>query len=180
MTGLKITAAIVSIVIASLTYILLTRYFPNEEVSFMGPKPLTRVLAVDLKVKSNKDFPTFLAKNTGFLVIHPSQSPEDHREDIIETRDIFASVAKAKKTTFQAGDELYPELEILVLKSTLVGLRANYLTLASLGIKSVVFDPNYLSQFSELYQDKLPHAAGYTVMADGSQRLIHDILVSNK
>ncbi len=71
-------------------------------------------------------------------------------------------------------------MEILFLKSTLVGLRANYVSLTSLGIKSVVFDPNYLAQFSELYQDKLPHAAGYTVMADGSQRLIHDILVAKK
>ncbi len=103
MTWVKVIAAIVSIAIASLAYILLTRYFPNEEVSFMGPKPLVRALAVDLKVKSNKDFPTFLAENSGFLVIHPSKSPEDHREDIIETRDIFDLVAKSKKTTFQEG-----------------------------------------------------------------------------
>ncbi|MES2142244.1 MAG: hypothetical protein V4471_05095 [Pseudomonadota bacterium] len=177
MPGLKVIAVIVSIAIASLAYILLTRYFPSEEVFFMGSRPLTRALVVDLKIKSNKDFSTFLPENSGFLVLHPSKSPEDHREDILETRDFFALLAKTNKNTIQTGDDLYPELEILFLKNTLVGLRANYVTLSSLGIKSIFFNSDYLAQFSELYQDKLPHAAGYTVMADGSQRLIHDILV---
>lgn len=177
MSGLKVIAIIVSIAIASLAYILLTRYFPSEEVFFMGSRPLTRALVVDLKVKSNKNFPTFLPQNSGFLVIHPNKSPEDHREDIIETREIFALLAKTNKNTLQEGDTLYSELEILFLKNTLMGLRANYVTLASLGIKSIFFDSDYLLQFPELYQDKLPHAAGYVAMADGSQRLIHDILV---
>jgi hypothetical protein len=177
MTWLKVIAAIISIALASLIYILLTRYFPSEEVFFMGSRPLTRALAVDLKVKSNKNFPTFLPENSGFLVIHPSKSPEDHREDVIETRDLFALVAKTNKNTIQEGDPLYSELEVLFLKNTLMGLRANYVTVANTGIKTVFFDPDYLLQFSQLYQDKLPHAAGHTVMADGSQRLIHDILV---
>jgi hypothetical protein len=177
MTGLKVIAAIASIAIASLVYILLIHYFPSEEIFFIGSRPLIRALAIDLKVKSDKDFPTFLPENSGFLVVHPNNSPEDHREDIIETRDVLALVAKTNKNIIQEDDTLYPELEILFLKKTLMGLRASYVPLADLGIKSVFFEPNYLSQFPELYQDKLPHAAGYTVMADRSQRLIHDILV---
>lgn len=177
MTGLKVLAAIVSIAIASLAYILLTRYFPSEEVFFMGSRPLTRVLLVDLKIKSNKDFPTFLPGDSGFLVIHPDQSPTDHREDILETRDILAFVAKTNKNTIQETDPLYSQFEILFLKKTLIGLRANYVSLPNAAIKSIFFDPDYLAQFSELYQDKLPHAAGYTVMVDGSQRSIRDILV---
>lgn len=180
MPGLKVIAVIVSIAIASLAYILLTRYFPSEEVFFMGPKSLTRVLVVDLKVKSNKAFPTFLPENSGFLLIHPGKSPEDHREDTLETRDIFALLLKANKNITQEGDPLYSELEVLFLKKTIMGLRANYASLSSLGIKSVFFDPNYLLQFSELYQDPQPHAAGYITMVDGSQRLIHDILMKVK
>ena len=176
MGWLKLIAAIVSIVIASLAYILLTRYFPSEEVFFMGSTPLTRALAIDLRVKA-RDFPTFLPENSGFLVIHPNKSSEDHSEDILETRDIFNVVTKTNKNVIEENDTLYPELEILFLKKTLVGLRANYVSLASLSIRSVFFNPDYLSQFSELYQDTLPHAAGYMLMADGSQRLIHDILV---
>jgi hypothetical protein len=49
--------------------------------------------------------------------------------------------------------------------------------LANLGVKSVFFYPDYLAQFAELYEDKLPHSAGYLVMADGSKRAIRDILV---
>jgi hypothetical protein len=177
MTGLKIIAAIVSIIIASLAYILLTRYFPSEEVFFMGARPLTRVLVVDMKVKSNKEFPTFLPENSGFLVVHPSKSPEDHRDDTLETRRIFALLAQTNKSVVQENDPLYTELEMLFLKHTLVGIRANYMTLANVGIKSIFFNADYLSQFAELYHDKLPHAAGYVVMADGSQHLIHDILV---
>lgn len=177
MTGLKIIAAIVSIIIASLAYILLTRYFPSEEVFFMGSGPLVRALAVDMKVKSNKEFPTFLPENSGFLVIHPSKSPEDHRDDVLETRRILALVAKTNNNVVQETDPLYAELEVLFLKHTLVGVRASYITLANAGIKSITFNSDYLSQFAELYHDKLPHAAGYVVMADGSQRLIHDILV---
>jgi hypothetical protein len=177
MTGLKVFAAIISIVIASLAYILLTRYFPSEEVFFMGSRPLTRVLVVDLKVKSNKNFPTFLPGNSGFLLIHPEQSPSDHRDDILETRDIFASLAKTNKNTLQESDALYSEVEMLFLQKTLLGLRANYLPLSKAGIKSIFFDPDYLLQFSDLYQDKLPHAAGYVLMVDGSQRSIRDILV---
>lgn len=177
MRGLKIIAAIASIMIASLAYILLTRYFPSEEVFFMGSRPLTRALAIDMKIKSNKNFPTFLPENSGFLVIHSSKSPEDHRDDILETRRIFDLVAKTSKNVVQENDPLFSEFNVLFLKHTLVGVRANYMTLDSLGIKSIFFNPDYLSQFSELYQDKLPHAAGYAVMADSSQRLIHDILV---
>ena len=177
MTGLKIIAAIISIVIASLAYILLTRYFPSEEVFFMGSEPFVRALAVDMKVKSNKAFPTFLPENSGFLVIHPSSSPEDHREDVLETRRILDLVIKTDNNVIQKGNMLYSQLEILFLKHTLVGIRANYVNLANVGVKSIFFNPDYLSQFAQLYQNKLPHAAGYMVMADSSQRLIRDILV---
>lgn len=177
MAGLKIIATILSIAIASLAYILLTRYFPSEEIFFMGSQSLTRVLAVDMKVKSNKNFPTFLPENVGFIVIHVNQSPADHRNDILETRRILPVVTKTKQNIVRDSDALYAHMEILFLKHALVGLSADYMTLASLGIKSIDFNADYLPHFADLYQDKLPHAAGYITMADGSQRLIHDILV---
>jgi hypothetical protein len=177
MVRLKIIAVIASIAVAGLAYILLSRYFSSEEAFFIGPKPLTRALLVDMKVKSNRDFPTFLPENSGFLVIHSSQSPKDHRKDTVETRDIFNIIAKTNKNIIDSHDELYAKFEILFLKKTLAGLQAKYVTLATLNISSIFFDPNYLLQFSELYQDSLPHAAGHIVMTDSSQRLIHDILV---
>ncbi|MDQ8039161.1 MAG: hypothetical protein REH83_02015 [Rickettsiella sp.] len=177
MTWLKIIAVIVSIALASLAYILLIRYFPSEQLSFLSSKSLTRALLVDLKIKSNQDFPTFLPENSGYLVMHLDDASADHRKDILETRDIFDFLIKTNKNTVETSDTLYSEMEVMFLKKTLIGLRANYVALASLGIKSVFFDPDYLSQFSELYEDKLPHAAGYIIMTDGSQRLIRDILV---
>ena len=177
MTSLKILIAVLLVAIASLAYILLTRFFPSEEVFFMGSRALTRALVLDLSIKSNKDYATFLAENSGFLVVHPAKSSEDHRDDILETRDIFALVEKTNINTLQDSDPLYSELELLFLKKTPLGIRANYVTLSSLGVKSIFFNPDYLGQFSQIYQDKLPHAAGYAIMGDGSQRQIRDILV---
>ncbi len=176
MERLKVIAVIVLVVVAGVAYFLWLRYLPDEKV-FSLSKSLTRVLAVDLKVKSNGNFPTFLPKDSGFLVIHPSQWNEDHSADKMETRDIFDLLAKKNKNTVGKNDEFYAELEILFLQKTVQGLRANYVSLATVRVKSIFFYPDYLSQFSALYQDALPHAAGYMVMADGSQRLIHDILV---
>lgn len=177
MTSLKILIAVLLVAIASLAYILLTRFFPSEEIFFMGFRPLTRALVLDLSIK-NTDYPSFLPENSGFLVVHPTQSAEDHRDDLLETRDIFALVEKTNKNTIQDRDPLYPELELLFLKKTPLGLRANYVTLSSLGVKSIFFNPEYLSNFSKIYQDKLPHAAGYAIMGDSSQRQIRDILVN--
>lgn len=176
MTWLKVLIAALLITIASLAYILLTRFFPNEEVFFMGSRALTRVLVLDLSIKS-KDYPSFLTENSGFLVVHPAKSAEDHREDILETRDILALVEKTNKNTIQETDPLFSELALLFLKKTALGLRANYVTLSSLGIKNVFFNPDYLANFLHIYTDKLPHAAGYAVMGDSSQRQIRDILV---
>jgi hypothetical protein len=178
MTSLKLLIAVLLVAIASLAYILLTRFFPNEEVFFMGSRAITRALVLDLSIKSNKDYATFLPENSGFLVIHPTQSAEDHRDDILETRDIFALIEKNNKNTLQDTDPLYSELELLFLKKTPLGIRANYVSLASLGIKNIFFNPDYLIHFSQIYQDKLPHAAGYAVMGDSSQRQIRDILVN--
>ena len=94
MTWLKVFIAVLLIAIASLAYILLTRFFPSEEVFFMGSRALTRALVLDLSIKSNKEYPTFLAENSGFLVVHPAKSAEDHRDDVLETRDILALVEK--------------------------------------------------------------------------------------
>ncbi|MFM2322424.1 MAG: hypothetical protein RLZZ225_577 [Pseudomonadota bacterium] len=178
MTWLKVLIAVLLIAIASLAYILLTRFFPSEEVFFMGSRALTRALVLDLSIKSNKEYPTFLAENSGFLVVHPAKSAEDHRDDVLESRDILALVEKTDKNTIQEKDPLYGELELLFLKKTALGIRANYVTLSSLGIKSIFLNPDYLSHFLALYKDKLPHAAGYAVMGDGSQRQIRDILVN--
>ena len=177
MTWLKVFIAVLLIAIASLAYILLTRFFPSEEVFFMGSRALTRALVLDLSIKSNKEYPTFLAENSGFLVVHPAKSAEDHRDDVLETRDILALVEKTNKNTIQEKDPLYAELELLFLKKTALGIRANYVTLSSLGIKSIFFNPDYLAHFLELYEDKLPHAAAYAVMGDSSQRQIRAILV---
>lgn len=176
MTSLKLLITVLLVAIASLAYILLTRFFPNEEVFFMGSRAITRALVLDLTIKS-KDYPAFLPENSGFLVIHPTQSAEDHRDDILETRDIFALVEKTNKNTIQDSDPLYSELELLFLKKTPLGIRANYVSLSSLGVKNIFFNPDYLLHFSQIYQDKLPHAAGYAVMGDSSQRQIRDILV---
>lgn len=178
MTWLKVLIAVLLIAIASLAYILLTRFFPSEEVFFMGSRALTRALVLDLSIKSNKEYPTFLAENSGFLVVHPAKSAEDHRDDVLETRDILALVEKTNKNTVQEKDPLYSELELLFLKKTALGIRANYVTLSSLGIKNIFFNPDYLAHFSALYEDKLPHATGYAVMGDSSQRQIRDILVN--
>lgn len=178
MNWLKLMIGILLVVIASLSYLLLTRFFPSEEVFFMGSRAITRTLVLDLSIKSNKDYATFLPENSGFLVVHPVKSAEDHRSDILETRDIFALVEKTNKNTIQDLDPLYPELELLFLKKTPLGIRANYVTLSSLGIKSIFFNPEYLLHFMQIYQDKLPHAAGYAVMGDSSQRQIRDILVN--
>lgn len=178
MNGLKVFIAILLMAIASLAYLLLTRFFPSEEVFFMGSRALTRALVLDLSIKSNKDYATFLAENSGFLVVHPAKSAEDHRDDILETRDILALVEKTNKNTLQATDPLYPELELLFLRKTSLGIRANYVTLSSLGVKSIFFNPDYLIHFSQIYQDKRPHAAGYAIMGDSSQRQIRDILVN--
>jgi hypothetical protein len=177
MSWLKLSLGVLLVAIASLVYILLTRFFPSEEVFFMGSRAITRALVLDLSIKSNQDYATFLPENSGFLVLHPIKSSEDHREDILETRDIFALVKKTNKNTIQDSDPLYPELELLFLKKTPLGIRANYVTLSSLGVKSIFFNPDYLLHFSPIYQDKLPHAAGYAVMGDSSQRQIRDILV---
>lgn len=178
MNWLKLMIGVLLVVIASLSYLLLTRFFPSEEVFFMGSRAITRALVLDLSIKSNKDYATFLPQNSGFLVVHPAQSAEDHRSDILETRDIFALIEKTNKNTIQDSDPLYPELELLFLKKTPLGIRANYVTLSSLGIKSIFFNPEYLLHFMQIYQDKLPHAAGYAVMGDSSQRQIRDILVN--
>ncbi len=178
MTSLKILIGVLLVTIACLAYILLTRFFPSEEVFFMGSKALNRALVLDLSIKSNKDYATFLPENSGFLVVHPAQSAEDHRDDILETRDIFALVEKTNKNTLQDSDPLYPELELLFLRKTPLGIRGNYVTLSSLGVKSIVFNPEYLQHFLQIYQDKLPHAAGYAIMGDSSQRQIRDILVN--
>ena len=164
MTWLKVFIAVLLIAIASLAYILLTRFFPSEEVFFMGSRALTRALVLDLSIKSNKEYPTFLAENSGFLVVHPAKSAEDHRDDVLETRDILALVEKTNKNTIQEKDPLYAELELLFLKKTALGIRANYVTLSSLGIKNIFFNPDYLAHFLELYEDILPHAAAYAVM----------------
>lgn len=79
----------------------------------MGSRALTRALVLDLSIKSNKDYATFLAENSGFLVVHPTKSSEDHRDDILETRDIFALVEKTNKNTIQDSDPLYSELQLL-------------------------------------------------------------------
>ncbi|EDP46108.1 hypothetical protein [Rickettsiella grylli] len=176
-TSLKILIAVALIVIASLAYLLLTRFFPSEEVFFMGSRALTRGLILDLAIKK-KDYPSFLTENSAFLVVHPAQSAEDHRADILETRDIFALIEKTNKNTIHETDPLYAELELLFLKKKPLGIRANYMTLASLGVKSLFFNPDYLNTFSQIYQDKLPHAAGYAIMGDGSQRQIRDILIN--
>lgn len=178
MTWLKALLAVLLVLIASLAYILLTRFFPSEEVFFMGSRALTRALVLDLSIKSNKNYPTFLAENSGFLVVHPTQSTEDHRDDILETREVLALVEKTNKNTIQDSDPLFSEFELLFLKKTPLGLRANYVTLSNLGVKSVFFNPEYIAHFSEIYTDKLPHAAGYAVMGDSSQRQIRDILVN--
>lgn len=178
MNGLKLLIAVLLVAIASLVYILLTRFFPSEEVYFMGSRAITRALVLDLSIKSNKDYATFLPENSGFLVVHPVKSAEDHRDDLLETRDIFALIEKTNKNTVQDSDPLYPELELLFLKKTPLGMRAHYVALSSLGVKSIFFNPDYLLHFTQIYQDKLPHAAGYAIMADSSQRQIRDILVS--
>lgn len=178
MNWLKLFVAILLVSIASLVYILLTRFFPSEEVFFMGSRAITRALVLDLSIKSNKDYATFLPENSGFLVIHPLKSAEDHRDDLLETRDIFALIGKTNKNTIQDSDPLYQELELLFLKKTALGIRANYVTLSSLGVKSIFFNPEYLLHYEQIYQNKLPHAAGYVVMGDSSQRQIRDILVS--
>ncbi|MFZ0219883.1 MAG: hypothetical protein WAL30_06725 [Candidatus Aquirickettsiella sp.] len=178
MTSLKVLIAVLLVAIAGLAYILLTRFFPSEEVFFMGSKPLTRALVLDLSIKSNKDYPTFLAENSGFLVVHPTKSAEDHREDVLETRDIFALVEKTNKNAIQDSDPLFSELELLFLRKTPLGIRANYVALSSLGVKSIFFNPDYLIHFSQIYQNKLPQAAGYAIMGDSSQRQIRDILVN--
>jgi hypothetical protein len=177
MTSLKLVIALLLLAIACLAYLLLTRFFPSEEVFFMGSRAITRALVLDLSVKSNKDFATFLPENSAFLVVHPAKSAEDHRDDILETRDIFALVEKNNKNTLQNTDPLYQELQLLFLRKTSLGIRANYVTLSSLGVKTIVFNPDYIQHFLQIYQDKLPHAAGYAVMGDSSQRQIHDILV---
>jgi len=179
MNWLKLLIGVLLVAIASLAYILLTRFFPSEEIFFMGSRAITRALVLDLSIKSNKDYyATFLPENSGFLVVHPLKSAEDHRDDIFETRDIFALVEKTNKNTIQASDPLYAELELLFLRKTALGIRANYVTLSSLGVKSIFFNADYLLHFSQIYQDKLPHAAGYAVMGDSSQRQIRDILVA--
>lgn len=177
MTSLKLVIALLLLAIACLAYLLLTRFFPSEEVFFMGSRAITRALVLDLSVKSNKDFATFLPENSAFLVVHPAKSAEDHRDDILETRDIFALVEKNNKNTLQNTDPLYQELQLLFLRKTSLGIRANYVTLSSLGVKTIVFNPDYIQHFLQIYQDKLPHAAGYAVMGNSSQRQIRDILV---
>lgn len=177
MTGLKILIAALLVAIACLAYLLLTHFFPSEEVFFMGSRAINRALVLDLRIKSNKAYATFLPENSGFLVVHPVKAAEDHRDDILETRDIFALVEKTNKNTIQNSDPLYSELELVFLRKTPLGIRANYVALSSLGIKNIVFNPEYVQQFLQIYQDKLPHAAGYAVMGDSSQRQIRDILV---
>lgn len=178
MTSLKVLIAVLLVTLACLAYILLTRFFPSEEVFFMGSKAINRAMVLDLSIKSNKDYATFLPENSGFLVVHPAKSAEDHRDDLLETLDILALVEKTNKTTLQDSDALYPELQLLFLRKTSLGIRANYVTLSSLGVKSIVFNPEYFQQFLKIYQDKLPHAAGYAIMGDNSQRQIRDILVN--
>lgn len=177
-TRLKILMAVVLIAIASLAYVLLTRFFPSEEVFFMGSRALTRALVLDLTIKK-EDYPSFLTENSAFLVVHPTQSSEDHRADILETRDIFHLIEKTNKNMIQASDPLYTEFELLFLNKKPLGIRANYVTLASLGVKSLFFNPEYLHTYLQVYQDKLPHAAGYAIMGDGSQRQIRDILINS-
>lgn len=175
MTRLKVTIAVLLIALAGLA-ILLTRFFSNEAAFFSGSPGLTRSLVLDLGIKRER-YPSFLAENSGFLVVHPRQAAANHRDDILETRAILALLEKSHKNTIPETDPLYAELELLFLKKTALGLRAKYFSLPSLGIKSIFFDPDYLAHFAEIYTDKLPHAAGYAVMGDGSQRQIRDILI---
>jgi cell division septal protein FtsQ len=56
MTSFKLMIVVLLVAIACLAYILLTRFFPSEEVFFMGSRAINRALVLDLSIKSNKDY----------------------------------------------------------------------------------------------------------------------------
>lgn len=177
MKKLKIAAAFFVFLIAIGIYLLLNRYLTNEEISFLGSSRLQRVLVIDLEVKTHQSLPRFLPESTGFLVIHAEKAPQEHREDILETKHIFEQLQQSHKNSVTVSDPLYPQIEVLFLQKKVMGLRAHYVSLAELQIRTLFFDADYLRYFLPLYTDRAPHAAGYAMLADGRQCAIHDILV---
>jgi hypothetical protein len=177
MKKLKIAAALFVCLIAIGIYFLLSRYLANEEISFLGSSRLQRVLVIDLEVKNHQSLPRFLPESTGFLVIHAEKAPQEHREDILESKRIFEQLKQQHKNSITASDLLYSQMEVLFLQKNVMGLRAHYVSLAAIQIRTLFFDADYLRYFLPLYTDRSPHAAGYAVLADGRRCAIHDILV---
>jgi hypothetical protein len=56
-------------------------------------------------------------------------------------------------------------------------LQPHYISLGKAGIRTVYFDPKYVIQHSTMPADQLPHPIGTVIMADGSARLIRDMVI---
>ncbi len=151
------------------------------------------ILIVDLNNSDKATFNSFLkGKNAAIVIQEPANSAKASNKITLQSEDLLTNVfneyiSANKNSTdrnrngiIKSTDPLFSKLGLMVVdKRKDMNSAPTILPLSKFGIQEIVLDGRYVSLNPEERYKNLEYIAGTVVLADGSRRLIRDI-VTNK
>lgn len=131
------------------------------------------VLAIDLDTDNNPNLKDVLKGTDGVLVVRQTKNGREVR-DLIQGQAVLAVLDQNKDGRIDAHDPIFNQLDLMFLTKD-NKIKANYTPLVRAGIRAITIDPKYISP--QTRKNNFVYTPGTVLMADGSTRLIRDLIM---
>lgn len=144
--------------------------------SFLQTAMGSKVLIVDMNADERPLLSEVFSGDDAVLVVHQGDDPNNHENDTDYANDILLSMFDQNKDgRIDANDSsIYKRLELKYFDKSKNGF-FGYTPINQAGIRAIYIDPKYYSKFGSA--DIFPRPIGTAIMADGTARLIRQIVV---
>lgn len=143
--------------------------------SFVQSTQNAKILIIDMNADQRPDLGEVFSGEDAILMIHQGDDPFNHQNDNVYANDILLKFFDQNKDgRIDANDSVYKRLELKYYDTSRRGF-FGFTPVAQAGIRAIYIDPKYYSKFGA--QDLSPRPIGTAIMADGTARLIRQVIV---
>ena len=173
----KILAVLILIFIV---FLLIKRHLHTAEFpqlpSYIEGEGTVHVLAVDLNADADLSYTSFLKSDDSIMALHNSNSTDDHSSDVVDEK-FLTSLDTNHDAVIDANDPIFSRLELLTITKDKDGSRKlKFIPLRDAGVRAIYLENKYLDA-SAKKTFEYSHIVASVVLADGSKRLVRDIVI---
>lgn len=173
----KVLLVLVMVVVV---FLLVRHYTHTTEFpqlpSYIEGAGSVHVLAVDLNADADLNYTSFLKSDDSILVLHNSNSTNDHSNDVVDEK-FLAALDTNHDAVIDANDPVFAKLELLtIIKDSDGSRKLKFIPLRDAGVRAIYLENKYLDASAQKTFE-YSHIVASVVLADGSKRLVRDIVI---